>query len=236
MRRVFSFGLTSCVALAAAIVTLLPADASAQQSVSFYVGGFVPRSVDARDPNDVLVNDQTFLTFDVSNLNGFTFGGEYLAGLGDKFEAGVGLGYYQSSTAAADRFSEFADTGAPIVATLKLRTVPFTATVRWLPLGHSGIQPYIGGGVGVIAWRYSESGDFVASDGVSIVNGTFVGSGTATGPVILGGVRVPAGPWAIGGEIRYQSALGDLPPDQQFAGSKIDLGGFTYAFTFNVKF
>ena len=82
-------------------------------------------------------------------------------------------------------------------------------------------------------WRYSESGQFLATD-ESIFHGTFVGSGTATGPVILGGVRVPIGSWGVGGEIRYQSAKGDLPPDQDFSGSKIDLGGFNYPFTFNV--
>ena len=34
--------------------------------------------------------------------------------------------------------------------------------------------------------------------------------------MILGGVRVPVGSWAIGGEIRYQSAEGNLPTDQDF--------------------
>ena len=76
----------------------------------------------------------------------------------------------------------------------------------------------------------------MATDGVTIVNGRFVGSGGAVGPVILGGVRFPFGPWALGGEIRYQHAKGDLPADQNFAGSKIDLGGFNYLATFNVRF
>jgi hypothetical protein len=54
--------------------------------------------------------------------------------------------------------------------------------------------------------------------------------------VILGGVRVPVGKWGVGGEIRYQAAVGNLPADQSFAGSKIDLGGITYAATFKVRF
>jgi len=54
--------------------------------------------------------------------------------------------------------------------------------------------------------------------------------------VILGGVRVPVGSWGIGGEIRYQSAKGDLPTDQDFAGTRLDLGGFNYLFTVNVRF
>jgi hypothetical protein len=221
-----------------AFLLLLPAAASAQQSVSLYLGGFVPKSLDSRDVNDVLVQDSTFLTFNMGDLNGVTVGGEYLVGLGDKFEAGLGVGYYEKTAVAADSFNEFQGTGAPIVADLRLRIVPFTATVRWLPLGHNaGIQPYIGAGVGVLSWRYTESGNFVASDGATIVNGTFTGSGSDVGPLILGGVRVPvSNAFNIGGEVRFQGGTGNLPADQGFAGSQIDLGGFTYAFTFNVKF
>jgi hypothetical protein len=40
----------------------------------------------------------------------------------------------------------------------------------------------------------------------------------------------------VGGEIRYQRAHGDLPSDQGFSGRRIDLGGWTYAATFNVRF
>ena len=211
--------------------------ASAQQSLNLYVGGFTVRPEDARDANDVLVQDQSFLDFHISHFNGVTFGGEWLVGLGNLFDAGLGLGFYQNTVTAIDSFSEFEGTGAPIRADLKLRIVPFTATIRFLPLGHrSGIQPYVGAGVGVFAWRYSETGDFVASDNVTIVHGNFVGSGGEAGPVVLGGVKVPVGPVAVGGEIRWQSAVADLPRDQGFAGTKIDLGGFNYLLTFNIRF
>ncbi len=230
MRRVVMFAVLALVAV--------PMTASAQQSLNLSIGGFSPRAQDARTSQDVLVQNRKFLDFNIADLNGATIGGEYLIGLGDKFDAGVGIGFYQRSTPAADRFNEFAGTGDPIVADLKLRVVPLTATFRFLPLGHNdGVQPYIGAGAGVFAWRYSESGDFVASDNVSILLAkTYVGSGTATGPVVLGGVRVPIGSVGVGGEIRWQSAQGNLPADQQFAGTKIDLGGLTYSFTLNFKF
>jgi hypothetical protein len=214
-----------------------PMTASAQQSLNLSIGGFSPRAEDARGRQDVLVGNRGFLDVNVSDLNGATFGGEYLIGIGDKFDAGVGIGFYQRSTPAFDRFNEFAGTGDPIVADLKLRVVPMSATFRFLPLGHNGgVQPYIGAGAGVFAWRYSESGDFVASDNRTIIHGNFVGSGTATGPVVLGGVRVPIGSVGVGGEIRWQSAQGNLPSDQSFAGTKIDLGGWTYSFTLNFRF
>ncbi len=91
-------------------------------------------------------------------------------------------------------------------------------------------------GVGVFGWRYSEYGQFVDPDTLAIFNGTFVGSGSAVGPVVLGGVRVPMGPTAAGFEARWQSAKGSLPADQGFAGTKIDLGGMNYLFTFSIRF
>ena len=243
MRRVLPTGLKSLGMLAIAALLLTPTVASAQQSVNLFIGGFVPAPISSRDFNDVLLQDESFLDFSLHGLSGPIVGGEYLVGLGDKFDAGLGVGFYQKSTLASDAFSEFQGTGNPILATLKLRVVPVTATVRWLPLGHhDGIVPYLGGGVGIFSYRYTESGDFVASDGVSIVNGNFSGSGSATGPVVLGGVRVPVGTFDVGGEIRYQHAVGNLPSDQGFATAspnatpKIDLSGMTYLFTINVKF
>ncbi|MCU1385517.1 MAG: hypothetical protein JWL71_4214 [Acidobacteria bacterium] len=231
MRRL----ITAAVATVVFVGLIGTPSASAQQQLSFSIGGFSPRSEDARSNADVLVNDLNFLAFRVSDFSGPLVGAEYLTGLGDNFDAGLGVGFYQRSVPTV--YNDFTNSnGSEIEQTLKLRVVPFTATVRWLPMGHhNGVEPYIGAGVGVFNYRYSESGQFLATD-QSIFRGTFVGSGTATGPVILGGIRVPVGTWGVGGELRYQSAEGKLPADQDFAGSKIDLGGFTYTFTINVRF
>jgi hypothetical protein len=242
MRRAVSSGLKAGAMALALAAVLTPVPAAAQQRISFSFGGFVPRGLDGRDREDVLVNDQSFLDFNMSDLHGIKFGGEWLVPLGDLFDAAGGIEFYQSTTLAADRFSEFENTGNPIFADLKLRTIPINATFRFLPLGRHGVEPYVGGGVSIIRYRYSETGDFVADDNVTIINGDFVGDGWKTGPVILGGVRVPVGGWSIGGEMKYQWAVADLPLGQGFAtapGSstpKIDLGGFSYAVTFGFKF
>ena len=231
MRRLTTAALVTCVVLGFVGTPV----ASAQQQVSFSVGGFSPRPVDARATGDVLVNNLDYLAFRVGDFSGPLFGAEYLAGLGDNFDAGFGIGFYQRTVPTV--YNDFVNkNGTEIEQDLKLRVVPFTATVRWLPMGHhNGVEPYIGAGIGVFNYRYSESGQFLATD-KSIFRGTFVGSGTATGPVILGGIRVPVGSWGVGGELRYQSAEGKLPADQDFSGSKIDLGGFSYTFTINVRF
>jgi len=230
MLRLMSAGLV--ILMVMGVVAAPPA--SAQQQIAFSIGGFSPKSADHRSLDDVLVNDLDFLAFRVSDFSGFIFNGEYLAALGDHFDAGFGVGYYAQTVPTV--YSDFVNAnGTEIQQDLRLRIVPFTATVRWLPLGHRGIEPYIGGGVGIFNYHYSEEGQFLGTDG-SIFNGSFAGSGTAVGPVLLGGVRVPVGSWGVGGELKYQWAEGTLPADQDFAGNKIDLGGFTYTFTINVRF
>ena len=234
MRRlVLSLGLALCA------LALAPSPAHAQQTFSFYLGAFQPRAEDARDPNDVLVNDRAFLDFNIDNFRAATVGAEWLVRLSDKTEAGLGVGFYQHTERAFDRFSVFDTTGNAIEGDLKLRVAPFTATVRYLPMGRGGpIEPYVGAGIGVFGWHYSETGDFVATDGATIVHGSFSGGGWQAGPVLLGGVRFPFGASSVGGEIRYQSATAKLPSDPGlgFAGSKIDLGGFNYLLTLNIGF
>jgi hypothetical protein len=244
MRRV----IVSFCAVALVCGFVATPSAWAQQSVSFYLGGFTPTPFDARGTHsgatsdDVLVGNSAFLStfnrtsgIDISQFNNVTVGGEWLFGVGNYLEGGVGLGFYQRSVLTSYTNSVNTD-GSEITQSLKLRIVPFTATFRVLPFGHNQpIQPYIGAGVGVYRWRYSETGQFV-DDQSNVFSGNFVGSGSASGPVVLGGVRVPIGPYAAGFEIRHQSGEGTLPGDQGFAGAKIDLSGFSYLFTMNFKF
>jgi hypothetical protein len=236
MRRL----LTALALLVVVSAFVAPSTAAAQQSLNVYLGGFSPSPEDARSrtdgrSDDVLVNNLNFLSFDIKEFSNVTLGGEWLVGLGERFDAGLGLGIYSKSVPSvyADLVNEdFSE----IEQALKLRIVPFTATFRFLPLGrNSAVQPYFGAGVGLFRWRYSESGDFVDSD-QTIFRETYIGSGGAAGPVVLGGMRFPLGAWDVGGEVRYQNAEGKLPLDQGFSATKVDLGGFNYLVTFNVRF
>jgi hypothetical protein len=225
---------------ATAVILSLPAPARAQQSVNFWLGGFVPHGEDARArsngaSSDVLVNNLDFLAFRLNDFNGGTVGVDWDVQLNHWVDAGLGIGFYRRTVPSVYRDFVNADQ-SEIEQDLRLRIVPFTATVRFLPLGHgAAIEPYIGAGVGVFAWRYSETGQFLDNNLIPFRD-SFIGSGSATGPVVLGGMRVPIGSAAVGGEIRYQSAEGKLPASEGFSGSKIDLGGFNYLATFSVRF
>ena len=234
IRAGFRVGI-SCVLGLTVIGVLNTPGAFAQQRVNFYVGQFFPRGESSRDANnDVLVNNLDFLVFDIKDFKAPSFGAEYLAGLGNNFEAGLGIGF--QSKAVPSVYAAFVNAnGNEIEQELKLRVVPATATIRFLPLGNDNVTPYIGAGVGIFNWRYTETGEFLATDG-TIFRDNFVGTGSQVGLVVLGGVRVPLGNWGVGGEVRYQKAEADLPRDQEFAGSEIDLGGISGLFTVNVRF
>src|SRR5436190_13857746 len=155
--------------------------AAAQQSINFHFGAFTPAREDARSrsdgrSDDVLVNNLNVFDFEINDFDSVTFGGEWLVALGSHAEAGLGLGFYSDSVDSVYRDvvnSDFSE----IEQEFKLRIIPFTATFRFLPLGRTAaVQPYIGGGIGLFRWRYTESGEFVDFDS-SIFREHYIGDG-----------------------------------------------------------
>jgi len=128
--------------------------------------------------------------------------------------------------------------GSEIEQRLKLRIVPVTATVRFLPIGRGSVEPYIGAGIGAFNWRYSETGEFVDTSDSSIFRAIYKANGTAVGPVILAGIRAPiADVWDIGGEVQFQRASGDTKrSESSLLGEKIDLGGWHALLTMHIRF
>ena len=232
--------------MAAAI--LAPATAQAQivrvgtssdwrQAITFNLGYFVVKSEDGRGEDDVLFRNKDSLLFDIDDFNGMSIGAEYLIGLGEYLEGGLGISYYQQGVDSI--YGPLVqDDGTEIEQELKLRITPITATVRFLPIGRrNAFQPYIGAGIGFFNWRYSETGEFVDFNN-EVFRATFEADGTEIGPVVLGGVRFSASDaFLVGGEFRWQDAKGDTGGiDEGFLGDKIHLGGWTTSFTFGFKF
>ena len=210
----------------------------ARNAVGFTIGGFFPTGLDGRDDDDTILADLGELAFDFDDFKNVTFGGEYLFGLGDFLEGGVGVSYYQNTVHSV--YAALVNTnGAEIAQDLKFKIVPITATIRFLPLGRgAAVEPYVGAGIGIFNWRYSEIGDFVDPVDSSVFSNRYVADGTSVGPVILGGLRFPIGDaLTIGGEVRWQKATGDTGGlDEGFLGDKIDLGGTTANFTIHFRF
>ena len=230
-------GIVALLIAGAALSAVQPA--AAQQTLNVSLGYFTVRGEDARVEHDVLNENRNFLAFEITDFNGATVGLEWLLPLGGYLEMGV-CGSFSRRTVPSV-YEAFVDIdGSEIEQDLRLRLVPVAFTVRVLPLGQtSPIQPYVGGGLGVIAWRYSESGEFVDfRNRNAIFREQYVASGNATGPLALGGLRFAGDTVSAGVEVRYQSAAADL--GTRFAGPapdpRIDLGGWTYQLTIGVRY
>ena len=231
-----------------AAVLLAPAAAQAQitrvsgadtkQSLTFHLGAFLPNGEDSRADGDVLFTDLDSLLFEIKDFRGFSGGAEWAFALTDHVEFGADISFYSKSVPSIYR-SVTHDTGAEIEQDLKLRIIPITASVKFIPTGrNASIQPYIGIGAGILNWRYSETGEFVDFSDNSIFRDAFVAKGTTVAPVVMGGLRFLANDaWTIGGEVRWQKGTGDTGGiDEGFLNEKIDLGGWTTNFSFGFRF
>ena len=227
--------------LVAAAAALLGAaqPAAAQQTLNFTFGYFAVRGEDARVNDDILNENRNFRDFEIGDFNTGSAGVEWLIPLGNYLEAGAGASFSRRTVASV--YNEFIDSdGTEIDQEARLRLAPVAFTLRVLPLGQtSPVQPYFGGGLAVVAWRYSEFGEFVDFQRRNaIFREQFVASGNATGPVILGGLRFAGDAMSGGFEVRYHSA--DAPLGDEFArfdpALRIDLGGWTYQGTVGVRF
>jgi hypothetical protein len=226
-----------------ALLVAAPAWAQTVQGLQVGFGAFSPRGFDSRVDEDTLVaNLNAFepLLFEIGDFKGATVFGEWLVAFGDHVEVAAGVGYYSRSVPSIYENLIDQQDNSEIAQRLKLRVVPVTGVVRFLPFGRMGdFQPYIGGGVGVLNWRYTEIGEFVDTFDDSIFDGRFVSSGTTVGPVFLGGARIPirGDIYALTFEYRYQSGSGDTGGlANDFLGEKIDLSGGNFNFGFLIRF
>jgi hypothetical protein len=234
--------LCSGLVMAAAVFTAAPVFAQ-DQGFSVSLGYFAPTGTEGRVAGDVLNADRcidvTFqcepLLFNTGDFGGVSFNGEYIVGLGKFFEVGGGLGYYQRTVPSVYQNLTFPD-NSEIAQDLKLRVVPITGLVRFVPTGRrSPIQPYIGIGIAALRWHYSETGNFVDPSDNSIFAASYVADGTEVSPLYLGGLRAGIGDaFLVGGEVRFQNA--DAPLSSDFLGDRLDLGGTSFLGTVTFKF
>lgn len=231
----YRVGLSLVVALTISSLAA-PVALAQQHSVSLNLGYFAVRGEDARIEDDVLVENLRVFGFDLRDFNNASTGGEWLVGLGDYLEAAFGLGFYRRTVPSV--YDDYIDEdGTEIAQDFKLRVIPLSATIRFLPFGRRAVEPYVGVGAGLFAWRYSEVGEFVDFTDFSVFRDRYVATGNDVGPIVLGGIRVPVGSrYAVGGEVRYQEAQGTVGVDNGFLDERIDLGGLTTQVTFQVKF
>ena len=232
-----------------------PASAQIVQSVAFGAGFFQPRGFDRRVDGDTLVANLTqpvipgyepntgSLAFDIGDFRGMPLFGEWNLGINKHIEVSAGLSYFTNKVDSVYRDLVNGPAGnAEIEQELRLTMIPISGLVRFFPNGDpTRIQPYVGGGIAIIPFRYTETGDFVDVNtlDLEIFNAKYTAKGTAFGPVILGGVRFPLGGdvYGLTVEGKYQFANGNTGGAAAgFLGDKIDLSGGTIQGGFLIRF
>jgi len=234
------------IVLTLAVMALAATPASAQivQSIHVGFGGFVPRGFDNRATGDVLVEDLTTtqpLAFNINEFRGPTIFGEWTVAFNPKVEVSAGVSYLNQSVPSVYRdLVNGEQGGAEIEQTLKLRVTPITGLVRFLPIGRPGhVQPYAGVGIVAANFSYTETGEFVDTTDFTIFRDTYRATGTAFGPVLAFGVRVPikGDIYGLTFEYRYQWAVGDTGGNANgFLSDKIDLSGGHFNLGFQFRF
>jgi len=245
----------SLALLIAAVAT--PASAQMVQSVSFGAGLFQPRGFDRRVDGDTLVANLSqpevlpgvsgSLSFEIGDFRGMSVFGEWNLAINKHIEVSAGLTYFTNKVDSV--YLDFVNCPAPcldpasgteIEQELRLTMVPISGVVRFFPIGDpTRVQPYVGGGIAVIPFRYTETGEFVDTTTFEIFSDKFTAKGTAFGPVILGGVRFPLGGdvYGLTVEGKYQFANGKTGgADAGFLGDRIDLSGGSITGGFLIRF
>jgi hypothetical protein len=261
MERLMQLRIRIASFVIAALTMAGPASAQIVQSVSGGIGGFFwPRGgscpgkgmnpcIDSRVNGDIWIEDlfpvngpDFALAFEIGDFKGVNFFGEYLLGLGNHIEFGAGLNYYQRTVHSIylNTVNELPDgTRIEIPQDLKLRMLPISGFVRFLAFSPGSVQPYIGGGIAAINFKYSEIGEFVDPTDYLVFPEDYRKSGTALGGLFMLGVKIPVGGdiYAITTEYRHQWGSGDLTGvDPAFPAPKIDLGGGYLNFGFQIRF
>lgn len=229
----------------------VPASAQVVHSLGLGAGLFTPRGFDTRVDGDVWVANLTqpdvlpgvsgSLTFDISKFKAMPVFGEWNMAFGNHIEVSAGIAYYQKKVRS--RYLDLvngAKNNAEIEQDLRLRAIPVTGVVRFMPFGQAGgFQPYAGVGIAIVPFRYSETGEFVDTSDFAIFNDRYIATGTAVGPVLLGGLKMPLGGdiYALTIEGRYQFVDGPTGGnDAGFLGDRIDLSGGFVNFGFLIRF
>ena len=226
----------SVFALSSAALVSTPRPALAQQTLNFSLGYFTVRGEEARPARDILLIQHNDLEFDISEFNSVTYGGEWLAAVANHVEIGAGVAFAHRTVPTVVR-RRVVTGGGEIERDIDLREMPVALTVRYLPFGQLyGVQPYAGGGLAVVRWRYRESGDFVLTNR-TIVTEEHVATGSALGPLFVVGLRAAGDAVAFGFDARYQRASGSFGPVfARVQSPEIDLSGWTLQGTAGIRF
>jgi hypothetical protein len=209
---------------------------SADGALVFKLGSFFPGG----ESELWTVNTETF-DFDVGDFNYLMGGVELDIELTNYLDVAIGFDGYSRRVDSAYR--DFVrDDGDEISQSFKLKVLPITGGLRFLPAGKfRRLIPHVAVGAGLYYFDYQERGDFISTGSSQIFLGTFSDRGLVPGLQAGAGAEYrfsegidPGEGWYFFGQFRRHWVSADLADD--FTGEKLDLGGSEFAFGLSLRF
>jgi hypothetical protein len=199
-----------------------------------------------RAGSDIFDFTREQLTVNQSDFNAWYLGGELGIRIIEHLDLALNLGYERSDTRS--EFRDWVDDDdLPIEQDTRFTRIPLTLGVKaypwergrrisrfaWVPKRWA---PYVGGGAGVVWYRFDQIGDFVDFETLEIFSSEFESRGSTPLAYLSAGVDVSLGSrWLVSGEGRYAWAGTEMERDfVDF--DNIDLAGFRMTAGFSVRF
>ncbi|HEX7941979.1 MAG TPA: outer membrane beta-barrel protein [Gemmatimonadaceae bacterium] len=199
--------------------------------------------------SDVFTDVTQQLTLSKRDFGSLTVGGDVAFRISSQVDLTLDAGYSRASHQS--EFRNFVDNNdLPIEQTTTFERIPLTANVKvhltptgrsighlaWIP---SRVVPYVGGGVGMMSYRFRQQGDFVDFNTNNVFNSTFDtqddGRDWAFIQQVMAGVDYNFSPmFGVTLDARYLHGRGDL--GTAFSGyDKIDLSGASASVGISVR-
>ncbi len=186
------------------------------------------------------------LTLNKSDFNAFSIGGQVAVRMTDRLDAALDVAYAGGTRPSEMRYW-VDNNNLPIQQKTKFSRVPLSFDLKWYltDRGRSisrfawipaTLSPYVGAGVGVMWYRFEQSGDFVDSQTLDVFSDTFRSRGHAPMVNALAGVDVTLNnSLVLTGQARYDWAKASM--GQDFVGfQKMDLSGLQMSLGIGVRF
>jgi len=186
------------------------------------------------------LNTETF-DFEVADFNYVMGGVELDLELTNYLDVAIGFDGY--SRRVDSTYRDFVrDDGTDIPQSFKLKVLPITAGLRFLPLGKfRKLIPHVAVGAGLYYFEYLEEGDFINATSFEVFPGTFQDRGLDPGLLAGAGAEYrfskgidPGEGWYLFGQFRRHWVSAELKRD--FGGENLELGGDEFAFGLSLRF
>ncbi|MBV9881261.1 MAG: outer membrane beta-barrel protein [Gemmatirosa sp.] len=196
--------------------------------------------------SDVFRDATTFLTLNKGDFSSMTLAADLGVRISSRLDFMLGTAVSGTSARSEDR--KYIDNNdLPIEQTTKFMRVPVTAGLKayltprgrsvgkfaWIP---ARIAPYAGAGVGLMWYRFEQTGDFTDYKTLDVFSNTYTSSRWAREAHAMLGTDYSITPrLALTGEVRY--TWGSSPLSEDFSGYRpIDLSGAAATAGLTVRF